>query len=484
MNYGIILRFLGFTTTIITGCMMIPLAVSFFSGSVDAFAFVISIIISAAVAAAFFFFGRKAEMSRMGTTEVYASVSLSWIASSAISAVPYFIYGAAPTYTDAFFESMSGYTTTGSTIFPQIDILPYSILLWRAMTHWLGGMGIICFTLVMIPLTGAGGFKIFRAESPGMIHEKMTPRIRQTAVYLWLIYVGLTLILTGLLILGGMNFFDAVCHGMSTIATGGFSTRSESIAYYHSAYIEWVIIVFMFVSGANFVLHFYALKDNSLRRYFGDPEFRFYAIVVSVLSLLVTIDLFAGGFASFLASLRAGLFHVTCFVTTTGFAANNYDLWPGFSKSVLFICMFLGGCAGSTAGGIKQARLLVMSNSIRQRFRQMLNPKTVVILPAASHTSDPNVISSCMAFFGLYIIVFIAGAFALSLFESDLITAISVAASAIGNVGPAFGRLGAAENFAALAPETKWILSFLMLCGRLELYTLFSLFSKIFSKEV
>ena len=462
---------------------MIPFAVSAFNGSGDAIAFAVSAAVGILVSAALFFLGRKADLSRMGTAGAYASVSLSWIAASAISALPYFIYGAAPTFTDAFFESISGYTTTGGTVFSNLEILPRSIIIWRAITHWLGGLGIIGFTLALMPLVGARSFLIFRAESTGITHDKMTPRIRQTAIYLWLIYVSLTLALAVLLMGGGMSFFDAICHGMSTIATGGFSTRSESIAYYHSPYIEWVIIIFMFLSGANFVLHFYALKGGSVRHYLTDPEFKFYAVSVSALSLLVSADLFTGGFGSLTASIRAGFFQITCFVTTTGFVANNYDIWPHFSKSALFICMFLGGCAGSTAGGIKQARLLVMLNSVRQRFRQMLNPKAVVILPIASHTLNPEVILSCMAFFGLYLMVFVAGSFALSLFESDMITAISGAASAIGNVGTAFGRLGAADNFAAQAPGAKWILSFLMLCGRLELFTVFSLFSKIFRRE-
>jgi len=476
LKYGAILRFLSVITAIITGCMMIPLAISVFEGSGDVPAFVVSIIIGFAVAAAFFFFSREADLSRMGTADAYASVSLSWITASAISALPYFFYGAAPTYTDAFFESISGYTTTGGTVFPNFEILPRSIIMWRAITHWLGGMGIIGFTLALMPLLGAGRFRIFSAESTGMIHEKMTPRIRQTAIYLWLIYAGLTLALTVLLMGGGMSFFDAVSHGMGTISTGGFSTHTANIAYYNSPYFEWVIIIFMFLSGTNFMLHFYALKGRSVRHYFKDPEFRFYAISVSVLSLFVSADLFAGGFGSLLTSLRAGVFHVASFVTTTGFVAGNYELWPGFSKSVLFICLFLGGCACSTAGGIKQVRLLVMLNSVRQRFRQMLNPKTVVILPVASHTLDPEVLSSCMAFFGLYAMVFIAGSFALSLFEPNLITALSGAATALGNVGLAFGGLGAADNFSAQAPEAKWILSFLMLCGRLELYTLLSLY--------
>ena len=482
MKYGVILKFLSFITAITAGFMMIPLAVSSSTESGDASAFAASIVIGLTVSVALYFLGWEADMSFMGMTEIYASVTLSWIAASAISALPYYIYGAAPTFADAFFESMSGYTTTGGTIFPQIDILPHSILIWRAMTHWLGGMGIIGFTLAMMSFTGAAGYQIFSAESPGMTHDKMTPRIRQTAIYLWLIYAGLTVTLTLLLMLGGMNFFDSVNNSMATVSTGGFSTHTASIAYFHSSYMEWVIIIFMFLSGANFVLHFYALKGRSLRHYFADPEFRFYLISVSLLSLLISTDLFIGGLGSFFSSLRAAAFHVTSFVTTTGFVANNYDLWPSLSKNILFICLFLGGCAGSTAGGMKHVRLLVMLHSVGRRLRQMLNPKAVVILPIGSSAQDPAVMSSCMAFFGLYLIVFIVGSFALSLYEPDLITAITGAVSTLGNVGPGFGYLGAVGNYSGQSSEAKWICSFLMLCGRLELFTVFSLFSGIFRR--
>jgi trk system potassium uptake protein TrkH len=422
-------------------------------------------------------------MSRIGTREVLASVSLSWIIASAISAYPYWLYGVAPTFTDAYFESMSGFTTTGATIFPRLDDLPGGILTWRAITHWLGGMGIIGLTLAVMPMIG-GGFQMFSAESPGMTHEKMTPRLRQTAIYLWLIYLGLTAALTLSLFFGGMSFFDAVNHSMAAISTGGFSTHSSSVAFYNNSYFEWVLTLFMFLSGANFVLHFHAVKGRTLRRYFADPEFRVYAGSMLTLTLFASADLFIeGGYASFADALRVGAFHVTSFVTTTGFVAANYDAWPQFAKAILFICLFIGGCAGSTAGGIKHVRFLVMFKNVGRQISKTLNPKSVVMFPIGSSTLDPAVMSSCMAFFGLYFIVFVGGAFATSLVEPDLITALSGAASALGNVGPAFGNLGAADNFSRQAQAAKWIYSFLMLCGRLELYTVFALFSGVFWRE-
>jgi trk system potassium uptake protein TrkH len=414
-----------------------------------------------------------------------ASVAMSWITASAIGALPYWFYGAAPTYTDAFFESMSGFTTTGATIFPNLDSLPKCLLAWRALTHWLGGMGIIVLTLAMMPSAGKGGLQMFGAESTGITPEKLTPRLQQTALYLWLIYMALTAALIILLSAGGMSVFDALAHSMAAISTGGFSTHSLNTAYFHSAYHEWILTLFMFLSGANFVLHFKALKGLSLKSFVTDPEFLFYSASVSAITLMLSANLyFTGAYSSFMVSLRTGAFHVMSFMTTTGFVSANYDRWPSFSRALLFICLFLGGCAGSTAGGIKQIRLMIMLGHARRHLSRILNPRSVAVLPAGESQLDSAAISSCFAFFGLYFLVFVCGAFAVSLFGNDIITSLSGAASALGNVGPAFGRLGASDNFSKQAQAAKWIYSFLMFCGRLELYTVLALFSGTFRRDV
>jgi trk system potassium uptake protein TrkH len=436
------------------------------------------------VGAAFLYFGRRSAFSKMGTGEVFMSVSLSWVAASAISAFPYWLYGAAPTYTNAFFESMSGFTTTGATVFENLDALPHCLLTWRAMTHWLGGMGIIALTLVMLPFAGASGLKMYSAEAPGMTHEKITPRLQQTALYLWGIYFAFTVALTILLMLGGMDFFEALNHSMATVSTGGFSTASGGIASFRSPFCELVIIVFMYISGANFALHFYAIKNGTLKNFFRDPEFRFYTITVACLSILVSLDVyFKGAEPSLPSALRSGAFQVVSFITTTGFVSSDYDLWPNFARALLFICLFPGGCAGSTAGGIKHIRMLVMLKHIKRQISRVLNPRSVLVYPVGDGALEPAVMSSCMAFFGLFFIVYALGTFAVSLFEPDFLTALSGAASALGNVGPAFGRLGAARTFSEQAWQAKWIYSFLMLCGRLELYTVIALFSGAFWRE-
>jgi trk system potassium uptake protein TrkH len=468
----------------ISGYMTIPFLVAAVIEGEDQYAFAWSIFVGVSVGVAFLYFGRRSAFSKMSVGEVFMSVSLTWVAASAISAFPYWLYGVALTYTDAFFESMSGFTTTGATIFYNLDDLPHCLLTWRAMTHWLGGMGIIGLTLVMLPFAGASGLKMYSAESPGMTHEKITPRLQQTALYLWGIYFAFTAALTFLLMLGGMDFFEALNHSMATVSTGGFSTASEGIASFRSPFCEIVIIVFMYISGANFVLHFYAIKNGTLKNYFRDPEFRFYTAVVAGFSVLMSFDVyFSGAESSPLAAARSGAFQVVSFITTTGFVSSNYDLWPHFARALLFICLFPGGCAGSTAGGIKHIRILVMLRHIRRQISRTLNPRSVLVYPVGDGALEPAVMSSCMAFFGLFFIVYALGTFAVCLFEPDFLTALSGAATALGNVGPAFGRLGAESTFSGQAWQAKWIYSFLMLCGRLELYTVIALFSGAFWRE-
>ncbi|MDR3165480.1 MAG: TrkH family potassium uptake protein [Synergistaceae bacterium] len=480
----VVLKFLGLMIMFISGYMMIPFLVAVLTEGEDQYAFARSIFVGVSVGAAFLYFGRRSAFSKMNTGEVFMSVSMAWVMAGAISAYPYWLYGAAATYTDAFFESMSGFTTTGATIFENLGELPHCLLTWRAMTHWLGGMGIIALTLVMMPLGGASGFMMYSAEAPGMTHEKITPRFQQTAIYLWGIYFAFTVALTLLLMLGGMDFFEALNHSMATVSTGGFSTTSGGIASFRSPFCELAIIIFMYLSGANFVLHFYAIKNGSIKDYFRDPEFRLYTIVAAVLSILASLDIyFSGVERAPLSALRSGAFQVISFITSTGFVSSNYDLWPEFARTLLFICLFPGGCAGSTAGGIKHIRVLVMLRHVKRQLSRTLNPRSVLVYSAGSGALEPAAVSSCMAFFGLFLVVYALGAFAVSLYEPDLLTALSGTASALGNVGPAFGRLGAMSTFSEQAWQVKWIYSFLMLCGRLELYTVVALFSGAFRRE-
>lgn len=484
MRVSIVVKFLGVLTFVISIWMFVPLIYAAANRGDDVVPFAKSIALGLATAASLYFFGKNADMAKMGMREAMAAVALSWVAASAVSALPYWLHGSVPTYTDGFFESMSGYTTTGSTILSNIEWVPKGLLLWRGLTHWLGGMGIIVLTLTMMPLVGVGGFQLYSAEVPGLVHERITPRVRQTAAVLWLIYLGLTVFLTFLLLLGGMTFFDAATHAMGTISTGGFSPHNNSLAYYGSSYIDWTITFFMFLSGANFALHFQAIRGKSLAAFWRDAEFRFYTACVSVLCLLIAIALaWNGTYRSFLESLRFGSFQVVSLLTTTGFVSANYETWPYFPKSILFLCLFLGGCAGSTSGGIKQIRLLVLLRHVCRQFTRALAPRAVLPLKVGDRAIELDVLSSCLAFFGLYVMLFAGGIFFVSLYEPDLFTAISGVAATLGNAGPGFGRLGAAGDFSSQAMPAKWIYAFLMLCGRLELYTVLILFTRAYWDE-
>jgi trk system potassium uptake protein TrkH len=377
------------------------------AGGDDVPCFIKSFVISAAASLLLILASRRAKMDGMGTREALASVALSWIAASAVSGLPSWFHGSASTYTDSFFEAMSGFTTTGSTIIEDIDATPKGLLLWRGLTHWLGGMGIIMLTLTVMPLIGVGGFQMYKAEVPGIEHEKMTPRVRSTAVILWLIYVALTFMLTLLLFAGGMGLYDAVTHSMGAISTGGFSPLGTSIAGYDNAYFEWVITVFMFASGTNFSLYYRAIRNRSLSRLLSDPEFKFYLALVSALCLTVSVWLYANRTYSSLAdSLRFGFFQVVSLITSTGFVSADYEQWPSFIKSLLFLCFIVGGCAGSTSGGVKQIRLLVMFRHIGRQIRKASSPRAVLPIQVGGESLRMEVVSSCLAFWGLYLIVF------------------------------------------------------------------------------
>ena len=473
-------KFLGFLTIVICACMLCPFAYAVATGGEDVVPFAKALAAGIAAAAGLLVLGHKAKLSKMGTREALAMVSLSWVVASAVSGLPYWFHGAAPTYTDAFFESMSGYTTTGATILADIDDVPRGLVLWRGLTHWLGGMGIIVLTLTVMPLTGIGGFQLFQAEVPGMTPERFTPRIRQTAVILWLTYVALTLVQALLLLIGGMDFYEALTYAIGAVSTGGFSPNSTSIQHFDSSYVDWIVTLFMFVSGVNFALYFRAIKGRALRTFFRDPEFRFYLATALTFSILVSLGLYGMTSLSFANSLRYGFFQVVSFMTTTGFVSMDYDAWPFFCKALLFLCLFMGACAGSTSGGIKQIRLLVLVRHAKRQITRILSPRAVVPLRVGDKSVDAGVVSSCLAFLGLYAMVYVTGVFLITLYEPDLFTAIAGVATTLGNVGPGFGSLGATGTYASQATGAKWIYSFLMLCGRLELYSVLVLFTRTY----
>ncbi|NLF15701.1 MAG: TrkH family potassium uptake protein [Lentisphaerae bacterium] len=433
-----------------------------------------------------------------GFHEGFAVVSLSWVAATLVGALPYLLIADLRWY-DAIFETMSGFTTTGASVIERglplrsggalsqgLADLPAALLYWRALTHWLGGMGIVVLSVAIMPWLGLGAQQLFRAEVPGPTHDRITPRIADSAKILWGVYLTLTLLQTGLLCLSGMSWFDAWCHACATVATGGFSTRQESLAFYHSATIEAITILFMFLSGVNFLLHYRALRGE-WRCLWKDEEFRFYTAVcllaTASIALVVTgrsIVTTAGEVipsASYLTSLRYAAFQVVSIVTTTGFVTADFNPWPAYCAAVLVLLMYLGGCAGSTAGGMKQSRILLLLRYGVFQVERCLFRRTMSNVRFNGQRIDPIVLHKILAFFFLFMAINVAVTLALCLLGvGDLVTAATATLSSLANVGPGLGQVGATSTYAWMPPAAKLLLSFTMLLGRLELYTVLVMF--------
>lgn len=436
--------------------------------------------------------GHKKEVQRK---EGYIIVTFGWLVMSASGMLPYLFSDSIPDVTNAFFETVSGYTTTGSSILDDIEILPEGILFWRSLTHWIGGMGIIVLAIAILPLLGIGGMQLFAAEAPGPASDKLHPRITDTAKRLWYIYLGYTLAETLLLKLAGMSFFDAINHALATLSTGGFSTKNASVAYWSDQpLIQYIIILFMFLAGSNFVLSYFAFKGK-IQKILHDEEFRYYSIFIILLSVLAAFVIYfkanvpisdyhpmvlGAGESAF----RHALFQVIAVVTTTGFVTADFTAWTPFLTVFFFGLMFAGGSAGSTAGGIKVMRhILIIKNGILE-FKRTLHPSAIIPVRYNSKTVTEHIVYNIVAFFVLYMLLFIIGALVLGILGLDFESAIGGAASSLGNVGPAFGSLNPLSNFNALPDLGKWWCSFLMLAGRLELFTVLILLTPYFWKRI
>jgi trk system potassium uptake protein TrkH len=390
--------------------------------------------------------------------------------------VPSWLSGEIPSYTDAAFESISGFTTTGASILTDIEGRTHATLFWRALTHWLGGMGIVLLAVAILPLLGVGGMQLFRAEVPGPTAERLTPRIRETARLLWGVYVLLTLLETAALMLAGMSLFDALCHSFATMATGGFSNHNASVGGYATPAVEWIIIVFMLLAGTNFSLHYLALTGR-VRAYGRDEEFRFYLLIIIGVSAALALVLTGVGFyGSVEETVRLALFQVVSIITTTGFGTADYLMWPPFAHAVLLMLMAVGGCAGSTGGGIKVVRLLILLKTAKLELRRMLHPRAVFTLWFNDRAVSPVLQTNVLGFFLLFMVVYGVGVVALTLGGRDLVTSVGATAATLGNIGPGLGLVGPASNYAMLADWEKWLLMGFMLVGRLELFTVLVLF--------
>lgn len=459
--------------------MLIPLGWAILDdpSSAESRAFIITIILGLVIVAVIRIFSPATgdDFDIMGAKDGLAIVGLSWIAVSLLGSLPIYLSGVAPTFTDAFFETVSGFTTTGATILTWIEGQPRGILFWRSLTHWLGGMGIIVLSVALLPAIGRGAYALYRAEAPGPTAERVRPRMKETAKTLWTVYFILTAVETLLLLAGGMPLFDALCHTFGTMATGGFSTKNASMAAYGS-YIQWVIVGFMFLAGCNFILHYQGLHGK-VKSYWRSEEFRVYLALILVFIPLFTVILALGGEGFSESTLRQSAFQVVSILTTTGYTTVDFNLWPAFLKISLVSLMFVGGCAGSTGGGMKVIRVYIALKMAVKSIIQAILPNAIMPLKIDSKPVSDTYVIRAAAFFIIYIFLFVFGTVVMTITEkTDLLTAFSASVASLSNIGPGLGQVGAVENYAWISPTGKWVLSFLMLAGRLELYSILILF--------
>lgn len=410
----------------------------------------------------------------------YLIVVGGWLCMSLFGCLPYILSGSIPSFTNAFFETMSGFTTTGSSILDDIESLPKSILFWRSMTQWIGGMGIIVLTIAILPLLGIGGMELFVAEAPGPTKDKIHPRIKETAKRLWLIYLSLTIVETILLMCCGLDFFDAVNHSMTTTSTGGFSTKQASISAFNNIYVEGIVIVFMLLAGTNFTLLYFGLKLK-IRKIISNDEFKWFLMAVFGLILILSLVMFfQNRTASLFHAFREVSFQVVSIITTTGFSSADYTLWGPFITFIFFLLLFSGASAGSTSGGIKIVRIVLLMKNGFLEFKRRLHPKAIIPVQLNNESVSSKIIYNLLAFIFLYLFIFTFGSLFMTALGIDFLTSISSVASAISNVGPGIENVGPSYSYSALPDTGKWFLSLLMLMGRLELFTVAVLFTPHF----
>ncbi|MGE4298570.1 MAG: TrkH family potassium uptake protein [Desulfovibrionaceae bacterium] len=480
MRLGYVLYVVGALMVSVGLTMLFPLGFSLYYQDAGREPLAVSLLITVGLGAILFVLFRRKKAEVMNHREGMAIVAIGWLLAGLFGGLPFifshtFDGSFLSMCTNAFFESISGFTTTGASVMTDIESVPRGILMWRSLTHWLGGMGIIVLSLAILPFLGVGGMQLYKAEVPGPTPDKLKPRIKDTAMVLWQVYLLLTVIQTVLLLFGGMDLFDSLCHTFGTMATGGFSTRNASVAAYDSAYIDWVITIFMFIAGCNFSLHYLALTGRG-RDMLRDPEFRFFGMAMILFSLIVTFKVWGSHYESFWDALRYASFQVVSICTTTGFATADYELWPVLTQAILVFLMFLGGSAGSTGGGIKCLRIQLLMKQAYQELFRLIHPRAVKQIKLGGKGVPQEVMSGVWAFFVIYLGLFILSSFILAALDIDLVTSFAAVAACIGNIGPGVGEVGPTDNYFALPLLAKWVLMLCMLLGRLEIYTVIILF--------
>lgn len=467
MNHKLVFKNIGYVLVCEAFLMLIPLTTAILYEGDDIFSFVFSIIITAIAGAALAII--RTDNKIIHPKEGVAIVSISWVVISIFGALPFYISGSIPSFVDCVFETVSGFTTTGATILRDIESLENGILLWRSFTHWIGGLGVLVFFLAVLPKSGATSLNIMNVESTGPTKDKMLPRTHQIAKTLYLLYSVLTLVLVVLLFAGGMPLFDAFIHAFGTVGTGGFSNRNISVGYYDSAYINLVLSVFMLMFGTNLSLLYFAVRGN-LKSLFRNSEFRFYAGVVGLATLSIAVSIYGPQFGTFSEALMHAFFQVASIITTTGYATTDFNNWSYFCKMILLLLMFVGGCAGSTAGGMKNIRILLLLKTLLRDLAKVLHPNVLKTVKISGKNIEESVLSNVSLFFFAYILIFLLTSLILTFEGHDFEVAFSAAATCLSNVGPGFGNVGPMGNYSIMSDMAKILLTLNMLIGRLEIF--------------
>ena len=481
LNYRVIINILGFLLIIEGFFMFLAIPVSLLFNENDYYAFTISGGITVFVGFLSWFFTRGATNSIL-RRDGYIIVTLGWILFSLFGSLPFIISGSIPSFTNAFFETISGFTTTGASILEDVESLSHGMHFWRSLTQWLGGMGFIVLSLAILPLLGIGGMQLFIAEVPGPTYDKLHPRIKGTAKRLWLIYMIFTFSEVILLWLGGMELFDAVCHSFTTMATGGYSTKQASIAHYDSPFIQYVIILFMIIAGTNFTLSYFALHlrfDKLLK----NEEFKYYLMFIAIFTLITCTGIFFSMDSGLEKSFRDSMFQVVSILTTTGFVTADYSSWIPALGVLIFFLMFFGGSAGSTGGSVKIMRVVLLLKNSALELKRLIHPNAVIPVRFNKHIVDPLIITNVLAFVSFYLIIIVISMLFMSGLGYNFDTSLGAVTACLGNIGPGIGEVGPMNNFNHIPDIGKWFLSFIMLVGRLELFTVLVIFSGSFWRK-
>ena len=468
MKHKVVFKSIGTVLCIEAASMLPSLIVALINHEKAAIAFALTIGIVAVIGAALL--RLKTPKTRIFTRDGFAIVSLSWILVTLFGALPFLLSGSIPSFIDALFETASGFSTTGSSILTDVEALPKSVLFWRSSTHWLGGMGILVLMIAILPSVSASTINIMIAESPGPSPGKLVPKIRETAKILYIIYIAMTAVLVVLLLLGGMPLFDALIHAFGTASTGGFSSRNASVGAYYSVYIDVVITVFLFLFGVNFTLYYYLFLKRDFKSVLRDEELRFYFGVVIGAIVLIALNIKGTVYQTIGEAIRYASFQVTSIISTAGFATADFNLWPSFSKIILVLLMLTGSCAGSTAGGIKCVRIVLLLKIIRREITRLIHPNAVQPVKLNGRRVDEETLSGVMAFFFFWMLIIAVSVLIVSLDGKDLVTSTTAVLATVNNVGPGLGAVGPTGNFADFSALSKTVMSLCMLIGRLEVY--------------